>query len=194
MTAPKRSGPALALWLRFGAAFWPTIRFAILCGIVFTVAIGYGLYAKGFAPLPKSTIALAILAVPPAVAAGIFAYAIDITLPCAGRVARGLLMAALLAAFAPIASAGVFALQFRTSYPADFEPVWTETGFHQFVWTGIATLYMFAVSGLRLYLPWGPAALVGVAIYFALRPSATLRGQGPSAKPRTSDTENPKNL
>jgi len=162
-------GGPLPFGQRLRAAIWPAVRFAILCAAVFLVAIGYGLFARAFAPLPRSATALAVLALPPAATAGVLAFAIDVLLPRTGRIARGALMAVTLAAAAPLASAAVFSLQFRSNYPAEYPPVWTQDGFHNLVWTGVATLYMFAVTGTRLFLPLGPVALGLVAVWFALR-------------------------
>jgi hypothetical protein len=174
--------PTLGARLRL--AFVPNLRFALASALVLLIAIGASLYANGYAAQPRTGIALAILTLPPAVVAGIAGYVIDAAIPRAGRIARGFSMAFALATFGVLASAGVFSLAYRATYPVAFQPIWTDIGFHQLAWTGIATLYLFAVTGVRLLLPWGPVAAIGLAAWYALRVGPALR---PGGKPARDD-------
>ena len=160
---------------RFRIALMPAIGFALACAVLFCLAGAIGLYLKGFALLPRSGIAIAVLALPPALAAGLVAYAIDILMPRRSAWLGGIGMAAAIATLGPVASAGAFSLQYRYTYPVAYEPLWTEIGFHQFAWTGIATIVLFGLHGLPLYWPWALPAVLLAAFYFARRPVPSLQ-------------------
>lgn len=171
--SPHEDSPAPSIRHRLRTAFRPAIGFALICAILFGLAGAIGLSFKGFALFSRSMIALAVLTLPPALAAGLFAYAIDVLLPRRGAWLRGSVMLAGLALFGPLASAGVFLLQYRYAYPIAHEPLWTETGFHQFAWTGIASIVLFGLHGMPLYWPWAVPAVLIAAIWFARRRVAT---------------------
>ncbi|RUM98058.1 hypothetical protein EET67_10660 [Pseudaminobacter arsenicus] len=78
--------------------------------------------------------------------------------------------AAALLAFAAttIAATGAFyALQYRSYYAEWHAEAFTITWLLQFVFTGLAALYQFAVLGLRLYFPVGFFSLFVAAWWFA---------------------------
>lgn len=170
---------------RVGAALGPALGWTGLAALMCLVAVGLGLWQRGFGLLPRTFVALAILALPPAVVVGLAAIAIDTLLPRLRLPGRAIGMALLLFSFGPLASAGVFSLIYRQTYPVDFQPIWTEVGFHQLAWTGIATLVMFAANGLRLYLPFAPIAGFALALLYGLTPPAALR------RPPRSDRQTP---
>jgi uncharacterized membrane protein YsdA (DUF1294 family) len=64
------------------------------------------------------------------------------------------------------AMVALFALQFRQYYTQWHMPAFTIGWAYQLVFTGISALYLFAVQGLRLLLPFGPVALVLAPLYF----------------------------
>lgn len=186
MTPPMPPWPA-----RLRASLRPALGIAVVAAALFLAAVGLGLWQRGFGALPRTFVALAILALPPAVVAGLAAVAVDTLLPRLRTLGRAAAMLALLLAFGPPASAGVFSLQYRTTYPVDFQPIWTEVGLHQLAWTGIATLVLFAANGLRLFLPWAPLAALAVAAMYGRRRPAALRGMPQSAMDRLSDHSTP---
>jgi len=65
------------------------------------------------------------------------------------------------------AMAALFALQYRQYYAQWHMPAFTIGWTYQLVFTGVSALYLFAVQGLRLLLPFGPVALVLASLYFA---------------------------
>ncbi len=176
---------------RLRAAVRPALAWTAIAALMFLAAIGLGLWQRGFGLLPRTFIALAILALPPAVVAGFAALAIDTLLPRLRLAGRAIAMALLLFALGPIASAGAFSLLYRQTYPVDFQPIWTEIGFHQLAWTGIATLVLFASNGLRLYLPWAPLAGFALSLLYGLRRPGALRRPSASARQHPSDHNTP---
>ncbi len=68
-----------------------------------------------------------------------------------------------------LATAGLFALQYRIFYAqwhADFgSRIWM----YQFLFTSAGAVYQFLVMGLRLYLPVGLALLLAVSLFLARR-------------------------
>ena len=61
----------------------------------------------------------------------------------------------------------LFALQYRQYYAAAHFPAFTIGWIFQFVFTGVAAFYLFAVQGMRLFLPFGVIALFSAGIVFA---------------------------
>lgn len=176
---------------RLRAAVRPALAWTVVAALMFLAAIALGLWQRGFGLLPRTFIALAILALPPAVVAGLAALAIDTLLPRLRLAGRAICMAVLLFVLGPPASAGTFSLLYRQTYPVDFQPIWTEIGFHQLAWTGIATLVLFAANGLRLYLPWAPLAGFALSLLYGLGRPRALRRQLASARQRPSDHNTP---
>ena len=73
-------------------------------------------------------------------------------------------------AFATVCiTAGLFALQYRDYYSQWHADTFTLIWFLQFTHTIAAALYQFAVLGLRLFFPFGFAALLVVSFWFARR-------------------------
>jgi hypothetical protein len=73
-------------------------------------------------------------------------------------------------AFATAAvTGGLFALQYREYYAEWHADAFTRIWFLQFTHTIAAALYQFAVLGLRLFFPFGFAALLVVSFWFARR-------------------------
>lgn len=64
---------------------------------------------------------------------------------------------------------GLFALQYRSYYAEWHAPAFTLTWAFEFVFTILTALYQFVVLGVRLYFPFGLAALVAASIWFARR-------------------------
>ncbi|WP_292323743.1 hypothetical protein [Mesorhizobium sp.] len=64
---------------------------------------------------------------------------------------------------------GLFALQYSSYYAEWHAPAFTLTWAFEFVFTIITALYQFVVLGVRLYFPFGLAALVAASIWFARR-------------------------
>ncbi len=64
---------------------------------------------------------------------------------------------------------GLFALQYRDYYAEWHADAFTRIWFLQFVFTIAAALYQFAVLGLRLFFPFGFAALLVASVWFARR-------------------------
>lgn len=63
--------------------------------------------------------------------------------------------------------ASLFALQYRQYFSQWHMSTFSIGWFYQLVFTGASALYLFAVQGLRLLLPFGPVALVLASLYFA---------------------------
>lgn len=61
----------------------------------------------------------------------------------------------------------LFALQYRLYYSQWHMPALSIGWFYQVLFTGLSALYLFAVQGLRLLLPFAPLGLVCAAIIFA---------------------------
>ena len=64
-------------------------------------------------------------------------------------------------------TAALYALQSRSYYAQWHEPAFTITWCFQLVFTLLATVYQFAVLGLRLYFPVGFVALLVLSGWFA---------------------------
>ena len=68
-------------------------------------------------------------------------------------------------------TAGLFALQYRLYYSQWHMSVFTIGWFFQVLFTGLSALYLFAVQGLRLLLPFSPLGLlVATAIFVRFAP------------------------
>ncbi len=165
MTGPHV--PSLAARLR--PALGPAVTFAAIAAATLLAAIGTSLHIRGFAPLPRTGVALLVLAVPPALAGGVLSCVIDVLLPRAGRTRRGIGMLAGLATIGLAASIAVFALVYRDAYPEEFAPLLSMAGLHEAVWTVISATYLFLVFAPALYLPLGPVAVLALATLYALR-------------------------
>ena len=61
----------------------------------------------------------------------------------------------------------LFALQYRLYYSQWHMPAFSIGWFFQLLFTGLSALYLFAVQGLRLLLPFAPVGLIIAAILFA---------------------------
>ena len=61
----------------------------------------------------------------------------------------------------------LFALQYRLYYSQWHMPAFSLGWFFQVLFTGLSALYLFAVQGLRLLLPFAPLGLFVAAILFA---------------------------
>ncbi len=66
-------------------------------------------------------------------------------------------------------TAFVFSQQFRLKFSAWHEPIYTNTGMHQFVETTLSGVYQFAVVGSRLYFPVGIVCLFLAALWLGRR-------------------------
>lgn len=87
----------------------------------------------------------------------------------------------------------VFALVYRQFYAEWHGEPFTKLWVLQFVITIISALYQFAVLGLRLFLPLGPALLAGGALvlaWSALRPAALSFAEGSAKAPPPPPFEN----
>lgn len=67
-------------------------------------------------------------------------------------------------------TAGLYALQYRFYYARWHADVFTVTWALQFAFTTLGAFAQFAVSGVRMYFPFGFAALFLAALWFARRP------------------------
>ncbi|MCR4266265.1 hypothetical protein [Nitratireductor sp. ZSWI3] len=68
------------------------------------------------------------------------------------------------------ATAMVYALQYRAYYAQWHGPLFSLRWILEFVFTTAGALYQFAVLGLRIYFPWGFAALFALSLYYAAKP------------------------
>ncbi|TCT06493.1 hypothetical protein EDC22_11176 [Tepidamorphus gemmatus] len=185
-------GDSIPRWhKRLRAAIRPALAWSGLAALMGLAAVGLGLWQRGFGLLPRTAIALAVLALPPAVVVGLAAISLDTLLPRLQRKGRAIGMALLLFSLGPLASAAVFSLIYRQTYPVGFQPIWTEVGFHQLAWTGIATLVLFAAHGLRLYLPFGPIAGLVLALAYGFVQPAALRRPSRSDRQTLTDHSTP---
>ncbi len=64
----------------------------------------------------------------------------------------------------------LFAMDYRLFFQQWHAPFGTRIWIYQFVYTSASASYQFVVMGVRLYLPFGLAVLVGVSVWLALRP------------------------
>ena len=60
----------------------------------------------------------------------------------------------------------IFAMQYRIYYSQWHMPAFSIGWFFQLFFTGISALYLFAVQGLRLLLPFAPVGLLIASAYF----------------------------
>ncbi|MDS1134858.1 hypothetical protein [Nitratireductor indicus] len=67
-------------------------------------------------------------------------------------------------------TAGLYALQYRLYYAQWHGSFLSVEWVLQFVFTTAGALYQFAVVGLRVYFPWGFAALFLLALHYAAKP------------------------
>ena len=63
-------------------------------------------------------------------------------------------------------TAGLFALHYRLYYAQWHMATFSISWFFQFAFTSISAVYLFAVQGLRLLLPFGPLGLLIAAVAF----------------------------
>lgn len=68
------------------------------------------------------------------------------------------------------ATAFLFALDYRLFFQQWHAPFGTRIWIYQFVYTSASASYQFVVMGVRLYLPFGLAALVVASLWLAMRP------------------------
>jgi hypothetical protein len=61
----------------------------------------------------------------------------------------------------------LFALQYRLYYSQWHMPTFSAGWFFQVLFTGLSALYLFAVQGLRLLLPFAPIGLIFAALIFS---------------------------
>ncbi|WP_156379738.1 MULTISPECIES: hypothetical protein [unclassified Rhizobium] len=59
----------------------------------------------------------------------------------------------------------LFALQYRLFFAQWHAPFATRIWFYQFAFTGAGAIYQFIVMGIRLYLPLGLPALLGMSLW-----------------------------
>ncbi|EKF19682.1 hypothetical protein [Nitratireductor pacificus] len=64
----------------------------------------------------------------------------------------------------------VYALQYRMYYAQWHGELFTLQWVLEFVFTTLGAFYQFAVLGLRIYFPWGFAALFPLCIFYAAKP------------------------
>ncbi|WEZ83362.1 hypothetical protein P6U16_00180 [Rhizobium sp. 32-5/1] len=64
----------------------------------------------------------------------------------------------------------LFALHYRLFFEQWHAPFGTRIWVYQFVFTSASASYQFVVMGVRLYLPFGLAALVVASLWLAMRP------------------------
>jgi hypothetical protein len=105
-------------------------------------------------------------------AAMAFAPAFTLAGVLAGSRGRTVRLAAALLSFGGLTvcvTAALYALQYRSYYAAFHDPVFTVTWGVQQAFTTAGALYQFAVSGVRLYMPVGLAAMFVTGLWFALR-------------------------
>jgi hypothetical protein len=74
-----------------------------------------------------------------------------------------------MAACTLLATAAIFALQYRVYYAQWHEAFGTRIWIFQFIFTFFSAVYQFAVFGSRHYLPLGPVLLVLFSLWFARR-------------------------
>jgi len=68
-------------------------------------------------------------------------------------------------------TAGLFALQYRIYYSQWHMSAFSIGWFYQVIFTGLSALYLFAVQGLRLLLPFSPLGLfIATAIFVKIAP------------------------
>jgi hypothetical protein len=72
--------------------------------------------------------------------------------------------------FTVVFTSACFALQYRFYYAEWHAPTFSVIWVLQFVFTGAAALYQFAVLGIRLYFPIGFIALFLASLWFARQP------------------------
>ncbi|RAZ89809.1 hypothetical protein DPM33_16625 [Mesorhizobium hawassense] len=103
---------------------------------------------------------------------GMFAFPVGLTLARLvsrgrhGETAFAAAFVSLLAATLAF-TAGLFALQYRSYYAEWHAPTFTLTWAFEFAFTMLTALYQFVVLGVRLYFPFGFAALVAASVWFA---------------------------
>ncbi len=68
------------------------------------------------------------------------------------------------------ATAFLFAMDYRLFYERWHAPFGTKIWVYQFVVTSAGAAYQFVVMGVRLYLPFGLAALAATSLWLAARP------------------------
>jgi hypothetical protein len=68
-----------------------------------------------------------------------------------------------------VATAVLFALDYRIFYARWHAPFGTGTWVYQFTFTSASAIYQFVVMGIRLYLPLGFAALALTSLWLACR-------------------------
>jgi len=145
------------------------LRFAALCAVVLVPVVGFSLYSKGFGALPRTAIALAVLALPPALAGGLVTYAVAVFMPRMGSALRGATMLFGLFAIGPLASIAAFGFAYRLGYPGHSAALLSKSGLLDAAWTVVSATYLFLIFAPLLYLPWTPVAGLALAVYFALR-------------------------
>jgi hypothetical protein len=64
----------------------------------------------------------------------------------------------------------LFAMDYRLFFQQWHAPFGTRIWMYQFIYTSAAASYQFVVMGVRLYLPFGLAALVAASLWLAGRP------------------------
>ncbi|KQS72919.1 hypothetical protein ASG39_04105 [Rhizobium sp. Leaf371] len=64
-----------------------------------------------------------------------------------------------------VVTAILFALQYRLFFARWHAPFATRIWFYQFAFTGAGAIYQFIVMGIRLYMPLGLPALLGMSLW-----------------------------
>lgn len=67
-------------------------------------------------------------------------------------------------------TSGFYGLQYRLYYAEWHAPAFTRLWANEYFYTFAASLYQFAVLGMRLYFPVGLIALFGAGLWFARQP------------------------
>ncbi|MBN7776993.1 hypothetical protein JYP49_06980 [Nitratireductor aquimarinus] len=67
-------------------------------------------------------------------------------------------------------TAALYALEYRAYYAQWHGPILSLRWAFEFVFTIAGALYQFAVLGLRIYFPWGLAALFALSLAYAVKP------------------------
>ena len=147
--------------------WWQAILFGLLWGCFLALHTVGKLYWSGWQE-PFAIWQLALLMFIGTSVGGTFGWFFSIWLS-AHRVAPKRFAASfvLILLFTVGTTALLFALQYRLYYSQWHMSAFSIGWFFQLFFTGLSALYLFAVQGLRLLLPFAPLGLVIAAIIFA---------------------------
>lgn len=199
------SAHELPLLARMRAAVAPSAIFACIATVVSVSAVALSLRANGWGWLPRAQIALFVLSLPPALVAGMTAFIVDAwggemissrpgKISPKGvriRIFRGMIMVAAVTLAGPLAGIAVFWFVNGEAFPGEFAPLISSRGVHDVINSAIASTYLFLLMAPRLYLPYGPPAVLALGALFACRRPA-LRDKGKSARDPSSMRETEK--